>query len=142
MFGRLPTIITFDWSTMHSTVTKLLFIDTQAPTAPVLDEMTQRSVAMLRAASGPYQNRIFRGSHRCACGAKSGSYDLAVTWAGQTYIINHLAAHYVACHREDVTEGEQAIVLSFPDIVSIEMIREDELLVPAMAIEGPRFLRG
>ena len=120
---------------------KILYVLPAQPPALVLDELTRRSVAMLRAASGPYRGRVLRGHHRCVCGAKSGSFDLSVTWSGQTYVFNHLAAHYVAYHRLDVDQSELAVVASYPDIVTLELIRDDELQVPEVAPTGPRFLQ-
>jgi hypothetical protein len=127
---------------MTDHVRKILYVTPQRPATLVLDALTRRSVAMLRAASGPYGGRVFRGYHRCQCGAKSGNFDLSVSWSGETYVINHLAAHYVAYHRDDVDPGTLEIVASYPDIVTLELIRDEELQIPEMPVTTPRFLRG
>jgi hypothetical protein len=78
---------------------------------PLVDELTRKMTAAGRkrrdAESG------YRGVHRCACGACSSNRDHWVTRAdGSEFLTNSLCIHYVAYHREELSEEELAKVLA------------------------------
>lgn len=76
---------------------------------PLIDELTRKMTAAWRnrrdAASG------YRGFHCCVCGACSSNCDHWVTGAdGNELLTNSLCIHYLAYHREELSENELAKV--------------------------------
>ena len=77
----------------------LLFIEPTQPASstPVLDEMTRRMTAALRAATpGP---NAWLGIHECICGAGSTNHNYILPDGRTT---NSLCVHYLAYHRAEV----------------------------------------
>lgn len=89
----------------------LLFIEPGLPPSPqpVLDDVTRRMAAHLRAAQ--CGDVSYRGTHTCACGARSDNTDYVVD---RRFTTNSLAVHYLAHHRAEVPADELADVLSLP----------------------------
>lgn len=69
--------------------------------APVIDELTRRMTASLRAAEA--SSRSFLGYHACACGSISKAHDFILS---DGLITNSLCVHYLAWHRDEVPQRE------------------------------------
>jgi len=91
----------------------LLFIEpTQAPTAPIVDDYTQRVTAAWRARVDGRAR--YRGHHDCTgegCTAASGNGEHTIAGRFET---NSLAIHYIACHRAEVPAEDLEKILSLP----------------------------
>jgi len=74
---------------------------------PVMDNLTCMMAAALRASHR--SERVCRGAHRCACGARSDNHIYTLPDGCTT---NSLAVHYLAFHRADVPAAELAKVLA------------------------------
>jgi hypothetical protein len=83
--------------------THILFIEpTGKKSEPIKDSLTNKvSNAMLSATFNPY--RVYKGWHTCVCGEHSDNKEWVLP-NGQ--IINSLAYHYIAEHRDEVPEFE------------------------------------
>lgn len=80
----------------------LMMIEPAGPaTAPVEDGLTRLARDVLLHADGGRAR--YRGFHVCVCGAASDNLDHFLPGGVRT---NSLLAHYVACHRGEVPEGE------------------------------------
>lgn len=100
----------------------LLMIEpTCAPTVPLIDDITRKTTALLRAVIDPDTRSRYRGIHRCTgadCRAHSDNADHAIRVGGMNVDhgtvgpdvevqTNSLIVHYVACHRADVSDDER-----------------------------------
>ncbi len=80
--------------------TYLLMIEPESESVPIQDVWTRRAMQLL------FMLKIgkrYRGMHTCSCGATSEPFDL-ITPQGR--ITHSLVAHYIECHRDDVTQAE------------------------------------
>lgn len=70
---------------------------------PLIDELTRKMTAAWRKRRDG--NEHFRGFHTCACGVHSDNNN---HWVGNgnSLLTNSLCIHYLAYHREDVSEAE------------------------------------
>lgn len=96
----------------------ILMIEPRHPAsdAPIIDKLTRKMAAAFRKArKSDYGYRggkpTGRGFHGCICGATSDNHDYFI---GEV-ITNSLCVHYLAFHRQDVSESELAKVAALPD---------------------------
>lgn len=74
---------------------------------PVIDDITCRVTYAMRHAT---YNGMYRGFHRCVCGATSDNKN----WRYNDLQTNSLAVHYVAFHRDEISESEIEKIKSIP----------------------------
>ena len=87
-----------------------LMIEPQnAATEPIRDDLTAATDILLSLAE---KGTAWRGWHTCVCGATSGNCDLYVIIGVKKYLTNSLAAHYVACHRDEIPREQMVLVYS------------------------------
>lgn len=90
----------------------LLMIEpTCSPTVPLIDDLTRKTTALLRAVIDPNTRKRYRGMHQCTgmgCLSNSDSVEHAIAAGGTEFQTNSLIVHYVACHRPDVDDVERA----------------------------------
>lgn len=77
---------------------------------PVIDVLTKKMTSAYKKAV-PCKDRYF-GSHRCSCGIKSENYDVMLSNGEQT---NSLCIHYLAYHRDEVSEEQISKVMNLND---------------------------
>lgn len=77
---------------------------------PVIDIFTKKMTAAYNKAV-PCKDR-YRGVHRCSCGVTSENYDVVLSNGEQT---NSLCIHYLAYHRDEVSEEQLSKVMSLND---------------------------
>jgi hypothetical protein len=73
----------------------------------VIDDLTCSVTALLRTAE---DGQAWFGYHECICGAYSGNVDLWVEISGKKYLTNSLAAHYAACHRDEIPQQQMKLI--------------------------------
>jgi len=72
---------------------------------PLIDEATRKMVAALRLA---LPSPSYRGFHECACGARSSNCDYKLPNGEMT---NSLSVHYLAYHRDEISDEHLSKVL-------------------------------
>lgn len=77
---------------------------------PVIDVLTKKMTAAYKKAI-PCKDR-YRGFHVCNCGASSKNYDMMLSNGEQT---NSLCIHYLAYHRDEVSEEQISKVMKLND---------------------------
>ena len=91
----------------------LLFIEPESPAAarPVIDDLTMRMCMALRWSTKGLliKGRLvpggaYRGVHDCICGVSSDNHDYLVMGNRTDEVTHSLAAHYLAYHRDDVSQ--------------------------------------
>lgn len=87
---------------------------TGAPAVAILDDITRKATALLRACSSGETR--YRGWHNCTgtrCTATSDNTDHILPDGRMTH---SLLVHYVARHRADVAAGDLAFLASLTDV--------------------------
>ncbi len=82
----------------------------QATQEPLVDEITRKMTAAWRAAR--HSDYGYRCFHQCTCGATSDNKDHWILVNNQELSTNSLAIHYLAFHRENISEAELRKVAS------------------------------
>jgi len=100
MKTRAPTRL--DLKMIRTDDNHLLMIEPKSESVPIQDVWTRRAMRLLFMLK---KGKQWRGMHSCICGATSEPFDL-ITPQGR--ITNSLLAHYVECHRSDITHPELA----------------------------------
>ena len=84
-------------------------------TEPVVDELTRKMAAAWR--NRRNADRGYRGWHTCSCGAHSSNRDHWVMTAdGRELLTNSLCVHYLAYHRDDISDEELSKVRSLSGV--------------------------
>lgn len=104
---------------LNSKDTHLLFIHPAGPpTEPIIDELTRKAAAMWRARRTDPNG--YRGVHECTspgCGVTSDNKNHFVTSPGASgeLMTNSLMVHYIAVHRNEISERDLGIVAAATD---------------------------
>jgi hypothetical protein len=115
-----------------------VFIEpSSSPTAPLMDELTLRATALLRACTS---GRASRGRHDCTghrCPSSSDNLEHTTPDGRPTH---SLLVHYVACHRTDVSAADLEFLRG---LISEEQPTDRELGIPdpRPAMTSKRVLR-
>lgn len=73
----------------------------------IIDDVTKKVTVILRRAK---EVEHYKGSHKCVCGARSGSAGLVVIICGKDLATNSLIVHYVACHRSEIPKSQMRLI--------------------------------
>lgn len=116
-------------TTLEEEEAMILMITPSAKTSatPLVDELTRKmTAAWRRRRTSEY---AYRGIHICACGVNSDNRD---HWVGDNLLTNSLCIHYLAFHRQDISQEELDKARSLP--YGEESPTQEELHPPRAAL--------
>lgn len=77
----------------------------KASDTPVIDDLTRKMTTAWRQRRSSGEEYYYKGVHHCVCGAWSDNQD---HWVGEGVgdLTNSLCVHYLAFHRDDISQDE------------------------------------